>query len=287
MNKKNMKNMLLIVCGILVIGEWFLFNQNSIRTTEYSFTSEKVNSLIRMVQISDLHNKEFGKNNRKLINKISNLNPDIILMTGDMIQRTTNDYSQIENLIEKLSSIAPCYYAIGNHEQDNATLYPESELLVNLEKKGATILEIGYDSERCYVDVSINNTTIRIGGKYCYDFVGHEAVENEFYRNLTNTDNFIVLLSHKPQDYFDESGLINCGVDLILTGHTHGGLVRVPFLGGLYAPEQGLLPEYDYGKFSNGTTSLIINAGLGISSPFPRINNRPEVTVIELIPKKE
>ena len=231
----------------------------------------------RIAHISDLHNTEFGKENQNLLKKLRKTEPDIIAITGDIVDSRRTDEAIALSFLEEAVKIAPCYYVTGNHEgrlEDYRGFKKSMEALgvtvlenkkVTLRKGEAAITLMGID------DPNLANDGI---------FGKEEAVVSARIRNLqSEEDGFTVLLSHRPT-FFDE--YVNSGVDLVLSGHVHGGQFRLPFVGGLYAPSQGFFPKYDAGVFYGGETVMAVSRGLG-NSVFPlRFHNRPEVLLITL-----
>ncbi len=221
--------------------------------------------------LADLHDSTFGKDNSRLIQKVKAEEPDLIFVVGDMLSYYTEDYSYLESLYSQLSAIAPTYCSLGNHE----AAHSDYDEIVNLISRCSDGL-LEYD----YVDLTIKGNDIRVGGisLYYYNHLKH----NTFVKDFSETDRYTILLHHQPEYYL--WGIENYDIDLCLSGHTHGGQVIVPFKGGVYAPEQGWWPDYDYGRFTeeNGN-SIIITRGLGSSSqPAPRFNNIPEIVSITL-----
>ncbi len=203
--------------------------------------------------------------------------PDIIAITGDLIDSRNTDVETAVSFVEKAVEIAPCYYVTGNHE---ARVSEYGELKSCLEDAGVIIL----DNEQ--VELEREGKSITLAGladpsfkaDYLFDDERYVA-EGELYGLLSENEGYTVLLSHRPElfDVYSEYG-----ADLILSGHAHGGQFRMPLIGGLYAPHQGFFPEYDGGFYTEGETNMIVSRGIG-NSLFPfRVNNRPEVVLIEL-----
>ncbi len=264
----------LLACCILSALLLFCHMQNTTLTvTEYSFQNEKIPIAFdgfRIVQISDLHNTSFGKDNKRLIDKIEQLSPDMIALTGDLVdsRRTNIDISL--SFVEQASLIAPVYYVTGNHEERLETVIFE-ELMSGLEHAGAVILE----DESLLLEAEGEYITL-LGLK-------DESLQSNALHKLTDAADptqFQLLLAHEPQ-YLD-AYYSECHVDLILSGHAHGGQFRFPFIGGIYAPDQGLFPKYTEGMHQSGSSSLIISRGIG-NSLFPlRLFNLPEIVCIDL-----
>lgn len=232
----------------------------------------KIINNTNLIILSDLHDSSFGKNNAKLIDKVRQCEPDVIFTVGDMVSEYNKDYSYLSPLYQSLAEIAPVYCSLGNHELS----HPESEKIKGILKEHATLL----DNE--YTETNINGTDVRIGGLMGYHPDNVEL--NEFVRDFADTEKFTLLLSHCPEYYV--WGVDEVKIDLMISGHTHGGQVIVPFKGGLYAPEQGYFPYYDYGVFYEENTTLVITRGLGTSKQkVPRFNNPPEILCLTLEPE--
>lgn len=232
----------------------------------------------RIAHVSDLHNDEFGKDNKKLLSLIESSNPHIIAITGDLIDSHTPDVKISVDFVKKAQQIAQCFYVNGNHEQ---RVPEEYEALKNsLEEIGVVILE------NRAVPFEFNGETINIigvsdpGFETDYLFGDTEAVMRKNLEPLISEESFNLLLSHRPELFEVYTDL---KVDLALTGHAHGGQFRLPFVGGIYAPNQWFFPEYDSGLYTEDNTNMIVSRGIG-NSLFPlRLFNRPEVVLVELM----
>lgn len=254
---------------------------------EYTVMIDAQNTLLRIVLLSDLHGKSFGRENSRLIAKIQEQSPDAIFLDGDMIDRSADsaDVQELLRLIERLHEIAPVYFAPGNHELEY--MQTDASLLTQVAEAGAVVVN---DS---YVDVTLAGQPLRIGGTmghaFCFGRSEEEfssSPEYQFLKEFEDTDVPKICLAHMP-DTFIFNGAYNLwNVDLVLSGHTHGGLIRLPFIGGLYAPMQGWFPEYDRGYFRLGEhMQMVITSGLAGHGVIPRINNPPEIVVIDLVPE--
>lgn len=254
-----------------------------IKVTPYKVKIEGVKTTVRAVLITDLHSRSFGKDNKRLLKKIKEQSPDVIFADGDFISRDASD-EDVKNMLTlftEFQKIAPVYFAPGNHE-DN---YPNREELYE------KIRELGIDVlNDTYTDVEIDGQAFRIGGTLGHAFPfgrTEEEFENSseyiFLTEFQNTESPKICLAHMPDTFaFGYSSALG-DVDLVLSGHTHGGLVRLPFVGGLAAPMQGLFPDYDKGYFKlGGKMQIIICAGLDGYGILPRINNLPEICVVDI-----
>ena len=231
----------------------------------------------RIAQVSDLHNAEMGKDNEKLISMLRRTKPDIIVITGDMIYCRNQKTEAALGFAEKAVKIAPCYYVTGNHE---ARVGKYSEFRDGLLGVGVNVLEnaetqIDIGGEKITV-IGVNDPLFRTDG-----LSGNsEAVMNDRLSNIIGgKEGYTVLLSHRPELF---KTYVKNNVDLVFSGHAHGGQIIIPFIGGLAAPNQGLFPKYYKGIYTEGNTAMVVSRGIG-KSIFPfRINNRPEVVLVEL-----
>lgn len=237
---------------------------------------------LKIVQLSDLHNKVFGKNNSLLFDLIKKEEPDIFVMTGDMISHNAPNTNEFLKLVEKISSICPVYYVNGNHELSDLDSDAFEYIAGKLASFGAVCLD------NSYVDISRGNSEIRICG-LCYTAEYYRGVR-EYKRGwkafmLTDMINFLgikepdkytILLAHNPLD-FDVHA--EWGADLSFGGHVHGGLVRLPFINGILSPERRLMPKYKEGVYRIENSFLIANRGLGRF----RVHNPPEIVSVQLL----
>ena len=264
-----------------------LFGNAHISTASYSVALQNLGSSVRVILLSDLHGKSFGRENSRLIAKIQEQSPDAIFLDGDMIDRSADsaDVQELLRLIKRLHEIAPVYFAPGNHELEY--MQTDTSLLTQVTEAGAVIVN---DS---YVDVTIAGQPLRIGGTMGHAFYFGRSEEEfssspeyQFLKAFEDTDVPKICLAHMPDTFIFNGAYSMWNVDLVLSGHTHGGLIRLPFIGGLYAPMQGWFPEYDQGYFRLGEhMQMVITSGLAGHGMIPRINNPPEIVVIDLVPE--
>lgn len=274
------KKTICILSGILLILiVWTAWGNAALELNTYTISSRGLPDAFdgyRIAQVSDLHNAEFGGGNQRLLDMLREAEPDMIAITGDLIDSRKTNIAVALAFAEEAVRIAPCYYVSGNHE----TRVPEyREFKAGLEAAGVTVL----DDARVEIEISGKSITI-IGvndPSFLADYLTSDAaVMDRKLSELSSEDaSFTILLSHRPE-LFDTYAAHD--MDLVLTGHAHGGQFRLPLIGGLIAPNQGLFPKYDDGLYSEGNTNMIVSRGLGNSIiPF-RFNNRPEVVLIEL-----
>ena len=281
MKRWNKKHWLcFIAISLVVISACILLGNNNLGITEYYVTSAKIPDPFdgfEIAQISDLHNAEFGDENKDLLVPLSQIEPNVIVLTGDLIDSRHTDMDIALDFAGKAVQIAPVYYVTGNHE----VRVPEYEQLkTGLTDLGVTVLEnqkvqITKDGESITL-MGIQDPSFRTD----YLFGDAESVSRQAITSLQNkSDGFTVLLSHRPELF---ELYVDTGVDLVFSGHAHGGQFRLPFVGGLVAPNQGFFPKYDAGQFIEKNTNMIVSRGVGNSIIPLRINNPPELVVVEL-----
>ena len=250
----------------------YFHRQNTdLRASHYTFRSPKVEGALegfRIVQVSDLHNREFGRGNCHLLSLMEAQLPDLIVITGDLMDSYRTDLPKAVDFARRAALIAPCYFVTGNHEH-RMTRERLTEFLRDLENAGVRVLR---------------NEAVELGMGAGFRLIGVDCQQGKtdtLQRLMRKRDpeELNILLSHKPHyaDFYRKAG-----VDLVFTGHAHGGQWRIPPLGGLYAPGQGLLPQYTAGLYRLGDTVMCVSRGLGNSS-FPlRIENKPELVTLTL-----
>ena len=264
---------ILLIASINLLASWKLLSVSC-----YEYLNNKLQHEITIVQLSDLHNAQFGKDNCRLLEKIEQESPDMILMTGDMLNSYEESTDIVMNLVRNASRIAPVYYSMGNHEIEYMENFESNTLKKQLEEAGAVVL----DGE--YIDTELAGQQIRIGGIYGYvlDHEWEDGSEQRFMEDFQDTDRFKILLSHIPEGLLLWKSMEYWDVDLVFSGHVHGGQMRLPFVGGLYDPEEGFFPTYTKGMFQCGNGTMILSAGLGTSGGIPRINNLPDLVVCKV-----
>lgn len=229
----------------------------------------------KILQISDLHNAEFGKNQKTLIEKTKEIDPDIIFITGDLIDSYNTNIDISMKYIDGITDIAPIYFIPGNHE---SRIESYNELCDRLTSSGVKILN------NKNVFIQKDSSSIGLIGLDDPAFIQTSNQDELFKKLLVDLSkdidsDFKMLLSHRPEKIVDYK---DAKVDLVFSGHAHGGQFRIPFVGGLLAPNQGFFPKYTSGIYKEDNTSMIVSRGLG-NSIFPfRINNSPELVVVTL-----
>ncbi len=294
---------LAFMLGVVVIGANYFSNRN-FKETFYSVSSLKANNKVRVLQISDLHNASYGKENAKLIDRAQKLKPDLILYTGDCLDAAADSMDATVQLCKALSAVAPSYYIYGNNEAER---YYDSSMTQdaldskfgfnNQNRDGKKVSEQtdALESALAAVGVQVlkNETATVTIGRTQVDIYGvltsnpsafwsyaGESYERYLYENA---DSVKITAMHEPQVY--ETFESEYWGDVLLCGHTHGGSVRLPFVGPLYTKEGGLLPErsgaYAYGRYEVAGRPLLVSAGLD-NQTLLRLNNPPELVIIDI-----
>ncbi len=270
--KFHWKRLVTAVCVLLVLVLFCLWQNTTLTVTHYTCTKSTLPEAFdgyRIVQISDLHNASFGRSNRRLVGKIKALSPDLIVITGDIADGNRTDVDTAVNFAEQAAAIAPVYYVTGNHELW-LDAYDYDALLTGLGSVGVTVL----------ADAAV--TLTREEDVIAFLGLREESLGGTALQHLSKETAdvpFRMLLAHEPQYTAEYEA---SGVDLVLTGHAHGGQFRLPFVGGIYAPDQGFFPAYSEGMHALGKTDLIVSRGLGNSVIPVRLFNFPEIVCVEL-----
>lgn len=262
---------------LLALIVWVIWADTALEINTYTISSPRLPESFdgfRIAHLSDIHNGE----NEDLLPLLRQTQPDIIVITGDLIDSRDTQVEIALALVQEAVQIAPCYYVTGNHEVRVPGEY--RQLKDGMEAAGVIVLE------NAKTQICLEGQAITVIGvddpSYETEYpVGNSAgvIRKHLDMLQSDGDGFALLLSHRPELF---ETYVDCGIDLVLSGHAHGGQIRLPFIGGLIAPGQGLFPEYDAGLFEEGNCRMIVSRGIG-SSSFPfRFNNRPEIVLIEL-----
>ena len=283
MKKRNKKVFLFVSLLVLIcLAAWTIWGNTALEVNECEIQSDRIPEAFtgfRIAQVSDLHNAEFGEGNEKLIEMLHQIDPDIIVLTGDLIDSRQTDIDIALTFAREALKIAPVYYVSGNHE---ARVREYEDLKIGLTEAGVVVLEnqkvnITREGESITL-IGIDDPSFRED----YLFGDAASVTSSALSELQNeSDGYTILLAHRPELF---ETYVDAGVDLVFSGHAHGGQFRLPFIGGLVAPNQGFFPKYDAGLFSKGSTTMIVSRGVGNSIIPIRFNNRPEIVVAVLIP---
>lgn len=275
--KKGKKLLVILAVIIVVLGLMSLaviHQNNQLEKTFYQVKSSKVINNFRIVCVADMHLKEFGEKNEYLVHEISKLNPDLIALVGDMnMESKPDEYDCVLSLCKSLEEIAPVYYSLGNHEIDSM-LFSKSKIYDDAKKAEIKILNNETET------VNINGTDIDVIGLTQNPEEFDRYGKRFFEKAMEADDNFKLVLTHYPENF--DGVLEEYPIDLALSGHAHGGQIRLPWIGGLYAADQGLLPKLCDGYHEIENSKLIITRGLGKSGIVPRMNNKPEIAVVDV-----
>ncbi|MCI8273988.1 MAG: metallophosphoesterase [Clostridia bacterium] len=279
MKKKTIITISVIIAILVLCGLYLHYENTKLQVSNYNIINNNISvdfNNYKIVQISDFHNNKSNTLINDLIKEIEKQKPNIIVLTGDLIDSNKTDIEVAIDFIKNINNIAPIYFISGNHES-NISNY--SEFKEQLEENNVIILDnkveilkineseinlIGIDDPRMTNENGVSDS---------------EIVKVELANEKYNENKYSILLSHRPE-LFDT--YVEKGINLILTGHAHGGQIRIPFIGGIVAPNQGFFPKYTSGIFEENKTTMVVSRGIGNSIlPF-RINNRPELVIITL-----
>lgn len=279
--KRTLIVILLVVIFIYVFLGVGFYRADKLTVTHYTVKSAAFSQPLTVAHLSDLHCCKYGAENEMLVRDIYEAKPDLIFMTGDIISRESEDedLTAVLNLTQKLSEIAPIFYSLGNHEVEYIQKHGKSFLL-ELEAAGATVLD------QQYTEITLNNQQLRIGGIYGYVLSAalESGEEQLFMQDFTDTQLPTLLLCHMPEGLLDYGSINDWNADMVFSGHTHGGQMCLPLIGGLYDPEMGWFPKYERGAYQIANSVVIVSAGLGSSERLPRFNNPPELVIVSIEP---
>lgn len=279
-----------VIAVILVVLVWImLYDSNRFVVRHYSLRDQRIKKPVKAVVLADLHNKRYGKENERLLQAIDEIRPDMILIAGDIL--TAKPKASLETAVDLLTKLAgkyPIYYGNGNHEH-RLKLYPENygdmaeRYEEALQKIGIrrlvnehTVLE---ESGICIYGSEID--------KLYYKRFGIQPMDPEYLKSLLgqpSAEKYTILIAHNP-DYFPYYA--EWGADLVLSGHVHGGMVRIPFWGkGVVSPNIRLFPQYDGGEFTLGKSKMLLSRGLGMHTIPVRLFNPGEILEVDLRPEE-
>lgn len=266
----------LIILALIAAAAAFLIkdSRDDLEISRYEVKSQKLPESFdgfKIVQLSDLHGAEFGEDGMELVEKVKELEPDIIALTGDFVT-DEGDLAAVKKLAGRLTELCPVYFVSGNHEFGSGLAVKVRNIL---ERAGVKYLS------NEYLTISRGEDGILLGGvedPLAYaDMLSPDELAQKM--NDAAPDAFKILLGHRNYWMTEYPEL---PVDLIFCGHAHGGLVRIPGVGGLIGTDRRLFPDFDAGQFNNGRYTLIVSRGLGNSVSIPRVFNRPEIVCVEL-----
>lgn len=309
---KRKKIRIIIIAILIILYTWFFWILYSYTkrsyidpiVTEVTIESEKVTNPIKYIFISDLHENCFGDDNQQLYDQIRDLDPDFILIGGDLVNWTTEDARPYTaDVIKNLSEISDVYLSLGNHEieylisrneieytnidRNNSSFQlPDNKyggLISVIQNEGAVVLQ------RKFTDIEVRGTNVRIGAAYedMYSLDENNpsaTMQTGMYSFLTDfqeTDALTLYMAHRPSSFLLRNGSTLWNIDIVMSGHEHGGQVIFPYLGGFFSRERGFFPDYTQGSFVFGNTTLIVSSGLGSDNEIlRRFNNPPEIVYV-------
>ncbi len=268
----------------------YIISLFKIDVSEYEVASVKIPKAFdgfRILQLSDLHNRRFNKNNKKIVKIIEKQKPDIIVMTGDMVSSNSVGFSNFFSLVEELDGKYPIYYIFGNHEQ-RLSVEKQAIIIGKLREYGVKVLNnqhefITKDDENIEIfglkqELIYYTNYLKSKKTYSYE---QKDMENAIRKS--DSKKFNILLAHNPL-YFETYE--KWGADLVFSGHVHGGIIQIPFIGGFLSPERKLFPKYSGGEYEINDSKMIVSRGLGYTKINLRFFNNPEICVVELKSKK-
>ncbi len=276
---KRKTKIIIFILLLFLVSLYLFYENNYLQVSNYTIESDRLPedfNNYKIVHISDFHNTKSKKITDDLIKEIKNSKPNIIVITGDLIDVNKTDIDTAILFVKKINDFAPIYYVTGNHE---ASINNYDELKEKLENNKVIVLDDNVEK------LKVNDSEINIIGindpqmshnDYREDSV---AVKDELIPIQYDKKNYSILLSHRSELI---KTYAEYNFDLVLSGHAHGGQIRIPFIGGLMAPNQGLFPKYTSGIYERDNVKMIVSRGIGNSILPYRINNRPELVVIEL-----
>ena len=276
---KRIITIVIILIVLLLVGIYLYFENNTLEVSKYDINSSKISKEFngyKIAQISDFHNTKSSKLKKSIIESLKEEKPNIIVITGDLIDSYRTNIDISINFIKEINEIAPIYYVTGNHE---SRIKDYKVLMEKLEENKVIILD---DEVK---EITVNDSIINLIGikdptlEHQSYLKEKEIVDGVLKKIDYNNNNFSILLSHRPEllDIYNKYNY-----DLVFSGHAHGGQIRLPYIGGLVAPNQWLFPKYDAGIYEIDNTKMIVSRGIGNSIlPF-RINNNPELIYVTL-----
>jgi predicted MPP superfamily phosphohydrolase len=268
---------LIVLIVILALSIYLYFENTSVSATLYEIKDEDIPrgfDGMKIAQVSDFHNTKSRRLTNKLIKLLNEQDPDLIAITGDLVDCRRTDVDVALKFVDEITKIAPVYYVSGNHEA-NTDFYVR--LIDGLQQRGVIILSnrteiLTKDDEELNL-IGINDP-LQLRG-----LTDSERIKTALEEARYNNKNYSILLAHRPEQF---NAYVEKDMDLVLTGHAHGGQIRFPFIKAIYAPTQGFWPKYSEGLYRDKNTTMIVSRGIG-NSAFPfRINNRPELVIVTL-----
>ena len=290
--KKGRSILILSLLFLAVLGTltgWEIYRSYyCLKTIEYTVCSSEIKEPVTICLLADLHDHCFGDKNCELVSRVREMQPDLILMAGDFINDGSKDASVAVELISQLKETAPVYFSMGNQEESYMKA-GTSDLISEIEAAGAVYLDESYRI------LDMKGSRICLGGMYAYAFAfdgggnmdktAMDPDRLQFLEAFQTQDAFKIMMAHRPDTFIFGQAADTWDIDLVVSGHLHGGQVVLPVLGGLYAGDQGFFPEYVYGEYHfSAVKTMIITSGLGSDrEKLPRFHNPPEAVKINLV----
>lgn len=281
-----MKWLLLILILAVVYVIWQKQELKKFAVTHYEVDSAKIKEPLTLVVVSDFHCHNYGEKNERLMRAVKESSPDLILVPGDMIvSAKTEEYPVALAFFRELTQIAPVYFANGNHE--SRIDVPESPYYDAYQQYKEKVQSLGVEVlNNEQKTITCRENTLALYGVdipvECYKKGERVPLPEHFLSDTfgaVDKDHFSILLAHNPAYAKDYAGW---GADVTVSGHTHGGLVRIPGIGSLISPQFELFPDYDAGEFTVGGRKLFVSRGLGTHTFHIRVFDRAELMVIQL-----
>ena len=274
----------IVLIIILLLSIYVYYESNGYHIVSYNINSNKISGELKIVFISDLHNKQYGHHNEQIEKAIDEINPDFVCLGGDMITSCLEKWTDYSDTMEFVKNIAKKYtvfYGMGNHEE-RLNRVPEKFPKDAYEKLISTLSEINapiMDDDKVSYNDNIVIYGLKLDHEYYRKFVTKHFSESYLKEKLgdIDKDKFNILIAHNPEHF---EGYAKWGADLVLSGHVHGGIVRLPLLGGVISPALKLFPKYDGGIFIENESVMVLSRGLGTHTVPVRVNNKAELIEI-------
>lgn len=270
------------VIVVLIFAADLFFSNFVLSIKKYEVTGAAAG--LRIALVTDMHLGTGHIPAERIVKKLKAQAPDIIALAGDFVDdySAAEDFLQLYATVRELAGIAPVYFSLGNHERDliNAG---HADITEQLEAAGAVVLDCSY------TDIDINGVPLRIGGildEVCHFYYTEQSFSEsphfDFLEDYNNTERYKIMLCHRPDSYYNYERLCGWDCDLLLCGHTHGGVIRVPFWRAVWTPDMGWFPELSYGFYKKNQVNIVVSSGLAGYKNIPRLNNLPEICIIDI-----
>ena len=276
------KVLLFIAAVVAALALYWIISLRQTQTADfvdtfYQVEDDKIQTPMRIVLLTDLHLHEFGENNCELIDEIIRLKPDMIAMAGDMMNEDDPEASVVIDLCLNLADVAPICFSYGNHEKQAIRVDQISTMNEDLEALGVHVLHNRWETIR------VNGNVIDIGGLSANPGTMDASYTQSFWKDyMEKASNYRLLLVHYPTYFIPGGELVGANIDMALCGHLHGGIIVIPRIGGLYHPSTGFFPDMSDGCHRVEDTWVVVSRGLGSHGILPRINNPPELVVLDI-----